>query len=92
MPAAITLQFQRVRGLGNRRNAACGICGRVVVAKLVRCQGRHDEQMRSKWSARARAVHYSLCKFGARGIVAIHNLARLAHQLFDGQNQLFGDE
>lgn len=33
-----------------------------------------------------------LCNFGARGLVAIHNLARLAHQLFDGQNQLFGDE
>jgi hypothetical protein len=28
----------------------------------------------------------------ARCIVTIHNLARLAHQLFDGQNQLFGDE
>src|SRR4051812_34158081 len=36
--AAITLQFQWVRGLGNRRRAACGIRGRVV-AKLVRCQG-----------------------------------------------------
>jgi len=35
---------------------------------------------------------HSLCNFSARGIVAIHNLARLAHQLFDGQNQLFGDE
>jgi hypothetical protein len=44
-PTAITLQFQRARGLGNRRNAACRICARAVVAKLVRCQGRHDEQM-----------------------------------------------
>jgi hypothetical protein len=34
----------------------------------------------------------ALCSSGARGIVAIHNLARLASQLFDGQNQLFGDE
>ena len=44
-PAAITLRFQRGRGLGNRCHAACGVCGRVVVAKLVRCQGEHDEQM-----------------------------------------------
>jgi hypothetical protein len=35
-------------------------------------------------------IHYAIP--GARGIVAIHNLARLAPQLFDGQNQLFGDE
>ena len=42
-PTAITLQFQGVRELGTRRNAACGICARAVVAKLVRCQGRHDE-------------------------------------------------
>jgi hypothetical protein len=35
---------------------------------------------------------HSLCNFSARCIVAIHNLARLAHQLFYGQNQLFGDE
>jgi hypothetical protein len=44
-PTAITLQFQGVRELGNRRNAAFGICARAVVAKLVQCQGRHDEQM-----------------------------------------------
>jgi hypothetical protein len=44
-PTAITLQFQGGRGLGNRRNAACAICACAVVAKLVRCQGRHDEQM-----------------------------------------------
>jgi hypothetical protein len=37
--------ISRGRGLGNRCNAAFGICARAVVAKLVRCQGRHDEQM-----------------------------------------------
>ena len=42
-PNAITLQFQWMRGLDNRRNAACGICRRVVVTKLVRCQGGRDE-------------------------------------------------
>jgi hypothetical protein len=40
----------------------------------------------------SQAVHYSLCNCGVRCVVTIHNLARLAHQLFDGQNQLFGDE
>jgi hypothetical protein len=44
-PTAITLQFQGGHRLGNQRSAACGICGRVVVTKLVRCQGRHDEQV-----------------------------------------------
>ena len=45
IPTTITLQFQTLRGLGNRCDAACGICGRAVVTKLVRCQGRRDEQM-----------------------------------------------
>ena len=65
------------------------------MTKLVRCQGRDDEQMslaqHAERSLRLGGT-YSLCNCGARCIVTIHNLARLAHQLFDGQNQLFGDE
>jgi hypothetical protein len=38
-------------------------------------------RVRSKWSARARALHHSSCNFGTCGVAAIHNLARLAHQL-----------
>ena len=86
-PTAITLQFQGGVDLGSRRNAARGICGRIVVTKLVRCQGRHDERM-----SRAQQVERSLGLGRARCIVVIHNLANLAHQLFYGQNQLLGDE
>jgi hypothetical protein len=44
-PTAITLQFQGGVDSAIGRNAAFGICARAVVAKLVRCQGRHEESM-----------------------------------------------
>jgi hypothetical protein len=38
------------------------------VAKLVRCQGRHDEQMSlaQQVERSGQGVHYSLCNFGTR--------------------------
>ena len=45
-PPAISMQFQWVRGLGDRRNVACGICGRKgwrSCDNSLPCRGRHDE-------------------------------------------------
>jgi len=81
----------RARGLGDRRNVACGICGRKgwrSCDNSVPCRGRHDEQtslaQQVKRALRMeQCIHYAILAFS---IVAIHNLARLAHQLFIDEN------
>jgi hypothetical protein len=94
-PTAITLQFQGLRGLGNRTQ--CGVwylrvrsCGKISAMSGQTRQA--DVACAASGALRLgrHITHYAISALAA--CVAIHNLARLGHQLFYGQNQLFGDE
>lgn len=94
-PTAITLQFQRgtrtrqskQRGLCYLRVRSCGKIG------AMSGQARRTDVACTASGALGLApyiAHYAIAAPAA--CVAIHNLARLGHQLFYGQNQLFGGE
>jgi hypothetical protein len=81
----------RARGLGDRRKWLVVFCRRQgwrSCDNSVPCCGRHDEQTSlAQQVERAlrmeQRIHYAILAFSG---VAIHNLARLAHQLFIDEN------